>query len=221
MTTETKLETKEVDLHGVKVTLPVADADKLIAARDADKVKGRELLEKLGKLDADAAAAIAKANKAEEDKIAAEHMKKGEIDQARNTLTKEFRDREAKLSAKARDKHIAAIVSANDNVVKTAIDDIVDSLKSRTRYDLDTESVIVLDEAGQPLKDATGKPIEADAFFGTWLEKRPHYLLNKLPKGAGGEGSKTNVGKIITADAFEKLNPSEMTIFMRDGGKIA
>ncbi len=221
MTTELKPETKEVDLHGVKVALPVDVADKMIAARDADKAKGRELLEKLGKLDADAAAAIAKANKSEEDRVAAEHMKKGEIDQARNTLTKEFRDREAKLSAKARDKHIAAIVASNDNVVKSAVDDIVDSLKSRTRYDLDSESVIVLDEAGQPLKDANGKPIEADAFFGSWLEKRPHYLLNKLPKGAGGEGSKTNLGKVITAAQYGDMKPSEQAVFFRDGGKIA
>ncbi len=212
-------DTIKVDIHGVQVSLPKAEAEKLIAARDTDKVKLRELNEKLGKLDADAAAANAKANKAEEDRIATEHAKKGELDQARAILTKEHREREAKLSAKARDKHLAALVAGNDAVIKTAIPDIVDALRGRTVYNFDTESVTVLDEAGQPLKDSAGKPMEVDAFLGTWLEKRTHYLLDKNPKGPGGAGSKTNTGTLNAAQ-LEAMEPLQRAKFFSDGGKM-
>lgn len=221
MTTETK-DTVSVDLHGQKLELPKEMAEKIIAARDADKARLRELNEKLGKLDAEAAAAIAKANKAEEDRLALEHMKKGEVDKAKEMLTKEYKDRESKLAAKARDKHLAALVAANPNVVKSAVSDIVEALKGRTSYNLDSEAVVVLNADGSPQMNSEGKPLEVDAFLGDWLDKRPHYLLDKTPKGSGGEGTKGNTsGKVKTAAQIEELSPMEKAKFFADGGQLA
>ncbi len=224
MTTEgqQKPDTIEVDIHGVKVTLPRSDAEKIISGRDADKGKVREYNEKLGKLEADAAAAIAKAAKAEEDKAAAEHMKKGELDQARALLTKEYKDREAKLSSKARDKHLAALVASNDKIIKSAIPDIVEAMRGRTQYNFDTETVVVLDVAGQPQKDGDGNPMSVDSFISGWLEKRPHYLLDKLPTGTGGQGDKKQTsGKVITQSVFDSMEPRDRAAFFKDGGKVS
>lgn len=217
MTTEgqQQKDTVAVDIHGVKVELSKADADKLIAGRDADKLRAREYQEKLGKLEADTQAAMAKAAKSEEDRLALEAAKKGEMDQVRALMTKEHREREAKLSAKARDKHLAALVAGNANIAKTAVADIVDQLRTRTQYNFDTESVTVIDEAGQPLKSQDGKPVEVDAFLGTWLENRPHYLLDKTPKGSGGEGAKGSQGsKTVSAAALEAMAPLERAKFL-------
>ncbi len=222
MTTEGQTaQTKDVDINGVKVTLPIDIADKVIAGRDADKAKVRELNEKYGKLEADAAAAVAKATKAEEEKAAIEHVKKGEMDRATELLTKTHREREAKLSAKARDKHLAALVASNEKVIKSAIPDIVEQLKGRSRYDFDTETVIVTDAAGQPQKDTDGNPVGVDSFISGWLEKRPHYLLDKTQKGSGGQSGQRQTGTVYSNEQFEKLSPREAAKFFADGGKLA
>ncbi|MFA7301939.1 MAG: hypothetical protein WC069_06535 [Candidatus Shapirobacteria bacterium] len=215
-----KAETKEIDIHGIKVSVPLADAEKIISGRDNDKAKIREYQEKFGKLEADAAASLAKANKAEEDRLAIEHAKKGEVEQVRELMTREAKVREAKLSAKARDKHLAALVAGNDGVIKSAVPDIVEALRGRTQYNFDTESVTVLTEAGQPMLGDDGKPMEVDAFLGKWLEKRPHYTLDKSPKGSGGSGAKNQTGTVISETQFESMTPTQRAVFFKDGGKV-
>ncbi len=219
MTTET--ETIDVDINGVSVKLPKEIGEKVIKARDADKGKMRELNEKYGKLEADKTAAEVARQKAEDDKQAIELAKKGEVEQVRNLLTKDFKDRESKLSAKARDKHLAALVAGNENIIKGAIPDIVEALKGRTQYNFDTESVTVTDAAGLPQKDTDGNPVSVDAFISGWLEKRPHYLLDKTQKGSGGEGDKKQTGKVLTEEAFGSLSTKDKAKFFADGGKIA
>ncbi len=221
MTEQPKLETKDVDLHGVSVTLPADIADKIIQGRDADKAKFREQAEKYGKLEAEKAAAEAARVKADEDKVTLEMAKKGEIDGIKAMLTKDAREREAKLAAKARDKHLAALIGNNEKVAKSAISDIVEQLRGRTRYDFDSETVVVLDPDGLPAKDANGKLVEVDAFANGWLENRPHYLRDGTPKGTGAAGGQSATGKSISQAALLAMSPTEQGKFFLDGGSIS
>ncbi len=214
----------EVDIAGgVKIKLPKADAEKAIAARDAAKTALREAQERAGKHEADRNAADAARLKAEEDRAAAEHAKKGEIDQLRTLLTKGATEREAKISSTLRDKALIAAVRGVDRIVPGAVEDIVDQLRGRSRYDIDSDAVVVLDSAGQPLKDTSGKPVAVDAYIGEWLGKRPHYLLDGTPQGTGGEGGKKPVvGKIMTEAQAAGMSPLELAKHLQanPGSKI-
>ncbi len=218
MTTEVKLETKEVDINGVKIVLPVEQADKLIQARDAEKQSRKDQAEKYGKLEAEKAQAEAARAKAEEDKQAMELAKKGEIDQLKVFLTKASSEREAKLAASARDKHIAALVGSNEKIIKSATQDIVDQLKSRTKYDFDSDTVVVLDPDGLPAKGTDGKPMGVDSFLSGWLENRPHYLRDGSPKGTGAAGGVKQTGKVMSADAIAQMTPMDKAKYFADGG---
>ncbi len=147
--------------------------------------------------------------------------KKGEIDGIKAMLTKDAREREAKLAAKARDKHLAALIGNNEKVAKSAISDIVEQLRGRTRYDFDSETVVVLDPDGLPAKDANGKLVEVDAFANGWLENRPHYLRDGTPKGTGAAGGQSATGKSISQAALLAMSPTEQGKFFLDGGSIS
>lgn len=214
----------EVDLGSEKLSLPKDIAGKVIAWRDAQKQSTREIHERIGKIEADKQAAEAARLKAEEDKQAIEHAKKGEIDQVRELLTKQSREREAKLASHLRDKALRAAVASAPKVVPTAVDDIVDQLRARSRYDFDADAVVVCDEAGAPVKDTSGKPVAVDAFIGEWLTKRPHYVLDSTPPGSGAASGQSRAnGKTMTREAWEKWNaesPKAAAQFLTQGGKF-
>ncbi len=222
MTVETKaVETIEVDVHGIKIPLPKDQAEKLILARDADKASRRELADNLGKLTADKTAAEQARAKAEEDKQILEHAGKKEVEQIRALASKESADRMAKISAKLRDKHLAASLAAHHGIVSAAIPDIHDQLKNRLQYDAESDAVVVLDGAGQPQKDEAGKPVQVDTWIGDWLAKRPHYLLDKTAQGNGGTAVKTTTGKTVPAATFEAMTTREKALFCEAGGGIS
>jgi len=211
----------EVDIAGAKVSLPKDVAEKVILWRDTEKAARRDLLEKSGKLEADLSAKEAARIKSEEDKLAMEAAKKGEIEQVRAIMSRESKDREAKLAQKYLAKHLLAAVSSRKDVADTATDDIVDQLKQRSKYDFDSDAVVVLDEAGQPIKDEAGKLIQVDAWLGRWLEKKPHYLRDRTPVGSGAQGGKAASGKAISTAAFEAMPPREAAKFFADGGTLS
>jgi hypothetical protein len=209
-------ETMDVDVPGVgKLTLPKEQATKMIAARDAEKAERRVLSERMGAIEAEKAAAETARAKAENDRQAAEHAKKGELDKATELLTKGHREREAKIAGQLRDKALDAAVRAVARVVPAAVPDICDQLRARSRYDFDADAVVVLDAAGQPLKDEAGKPVPVDTWLGSWIEKRPHYLLDGTAAGTGAEGgSKTKpTAKAITEKQLGSMNPMERAKF--------
>lgn len=216
-----KPETIEVDLYGQKVALPKDQGEALIKARDADKARRRELDEKTGKLEAEKSAAEQARAKAEEEKSALAAMKAGEVEKAKEILTAQARERETRLSQKYLTKHLTAALAQRQDLVATAVDDIVDRLTRSTKYDLDSDSIVVLDEVGQPLKDESGKPVQVDSWLGKWLEKRPHYLRDKTPAGSGAAGGKPANGKSITKAQFEQMQPREAAVFFQQGGAIA
>lgn len=194
----------EVDLFGgVKIKLPEDEAKKVIAARDANKDELRKINEQLGALTQEKTAAEQKAAQAERDKAAAEAMKAGDITALKEIHTSELKAKEAKISGKLRDKALQALIGGNKLIVPGAVEDITEQLRARTAYNFDSDSLTVLDAAGQPLKDGSGNPLGADAFVGSWLEKRPHYLLDGTPPGSGAEGGGkpgNQPGKMTTAE---------------------
>lgn len=210
-------ETMDVDVPGVgKVTLPKDQATKLIAARDSEKASRRDLELRLGAIEAEKSAAEAARVKAENDRQAADHAKKGEMDKAAELLTKGHREREAKIAANLRDKALKAALATRPNVAPTAIDDIADQLRARSAYDVDADAVVVLDAAGQPLKDESGKPVPVDTWLDGWLEKRPHYRLDGTPKGSGAAGGTKGAAgtSTISASSLDAMTPLEKAKYL-------
>ncbi len=224
MTTEQKKEEApkmvEVDLGDSKLSLPEGEAAKIIQWRDAEKSAKRDLAGKYGKLEAEKAAAEAAKLKAEDDKQAIEHAKKGEIDEARAIMTRETDAKIKQLARSARDKHLAAMISSNDSIIKSAVPDIVEQWKAKTDYDFNSDSVVVLDSDGSPAKDKDGKPVQADAALAGWLENRPHYRRDGTQKGTGAASGTKPSGKSITKDDFKQMTPTDQGKFLNDGGKI-
>lgn len=215
--------TMEVDIDGLKVTLPKDQAEQLIAKRQATKDEQRKLNERLGALEAEKRTAEEKAAAAQREKEAAEALKAGDIKKLEEIHTSKLSAERAKLGAKLRDKGLAAVVAKAPKVVPSAVDDITEQLRARTQYDFDSDSVIVLNAAGQPQTDDSGKPVTLDSFIGSWLEKRPHYLLDSTPSGSGaaGGGKPPAAGKVITSAQFEALTPMEQAKHLAGGGGIA
>lgn len=215
------METIEVDIAGTKVSLPKDVGEKVINWRDQEKAAKRELSEKAGKLEADLQAKEAARVKAEEDKLALEAAKKGEIDQVRALMSRQEREKLDKLGQKYLAKHLLAAVAARKDVADTATDDIVDQLKQRSKYDFDSDSVVIVRPDGSPDVDESGKPVQVDAWLGKWLEKKPHFLRDRTPVGSGAQGGKAATGKTITAESFRTMRPSEAAKFFQDGGTVA
>lgn len=180
----------EVDTDGgVKVKIPRADAAKLITARDARKAKERATEEELGRFRAQVEAESAKARKAEEDKLAVELGKKGEVDKVRELMTAEHRKQIDSLAGMMAGDRVRAALASHPKILPAVIDDALALLKSRVRFDVASNSLIVLNEAGQPQTDKAGAAVKVDAFVADWLAERPHYLRDATPSGSGAEGS--------------------------------
>ncbi len=97
-------------------------------------------------------------------------------------------------------------------------------MRGRTAYDFDTDAVVVLGDDGKPMV-ADGKPVQADAWLAGWLEKRPHYLLDRTPAGSGGNAKGGKAGSTMTGEAWEAMNNNPEThakavAFLRDGGSL-
>lgn len=199
------METIEVDIDGLKLTLPKDQGEALIAKRQASKDELRKANERAGSFEAEKRTAEDKAAAAHREKEAAEALKAGDIKKLEEIHTSKLTAERAKLGAKLRDKGLAAIVAKAPKVVPTAVDDITEQLRGRTQYDFESDSLIVLDAAGQPQKDDSGKPMTLDSFIGSWLEKRPHYLLDSTPSGSGaqGGGKPPKGGSTITSSEYD------------------
>jgi hypothetical protein len=211
----------EVDLPGgVKIQMPKAEAEKVIAGRNALKAEARDAHEQLGRIKAEKDAAEAARVKAETQAQAAEAMKKGEVEKATELLTKTHRDRETKIAAQLRDKALKAAVASNADVIASAHDDIVDQLRQRSFYDFDADAVVVRDEAGQPIKDDAGRAKPVDAVLAEFLAKRPHYLRDRTNAGTGAAGErKGSEGKPTkTVAELAAMTPTDKAKFFEAGG---
>ncbi len=199
------MDTIEVDIDGLKLTLPKDQGEALIAKRQATKDESRKLGERLGALEAEKRTAEEAAAAAKRERDAAEALKAGDIKKLEQLHTEKLTAERTRTATRLRDKGLAAVVAKTPKLAPTAIEDVVEQLKARTQYDFESDSVIVLDAAGQPQKDDSGKPMTLDSFMGSWLEKRPHYLLDSTPSGSGATstGTPPKGGATITSREYD------------------
>lgn len=216
-------DTMDVDLPGgVKVTLPKADAQKVIAERDKRGAEYRALAEKVGAVEAAKAEAEAKAatetRRAQETELA----KKGEIDELRKLMTGDKDKALGALSSKLLRLQVSQVVATNARVVPESRDDVVSLLMSSSGFKLEGDSIKVVDADGKPLLDQAGQAIGTDAFIASWLEKRPHYLLDSTPSGSGAAGGiKRAPTKAISHAQVESMSPGDLAKHFAEGGTLA
>ena len=212
----------EVDIYGEKVKVSKERADKIIAMRQAGKAEVSELTRRLGSLEAEKSAAEQARAKAENDAAHAAAIKAGEIDKAREIAAKGANDKLSKLSSKYRDQALENQLRAMDGIVKEAIPDIVAQLKGSCNFNLDSESLEVMDAAGKPLLGDDGKPVQADAYMAKFLENRPYFRRASQAPGSGSSGSGKSPASVATmteAMAVE-VGAVKVAAFLNAGGKI-
>ena len=212
----------EVDLYGEKVTLPKERADKIIAGRQASKVEVGELNRRLGALEAEKTAAEQARAKAENDAAHASAIKAGEIDKAREIAAKGANDKLSKLSTKYRDQALENHLRNLDGIVKEAIPDIVAQLRVSCNFNLDAESLEVMDAAGKPAMGDDGKPMQADAFVSKFLENRPYFRTASKATGSGssGAGKSATTSATMTEATAKDMGAIQVAAFLNSGGKI-
>lgn len=207
---------KEVDLYsGVKLTLPEEVANKVIAARDADKAAARIVNDELATLKAKADAAEAAKLKAESEKQAIELAKAGDIKKATELLSKDSNATIAKLSEKYRDNALRSMVAGSSNLLKlpeaekqrSLIDDIMQQLRPSCQFDLKADTLVITGPDGNPILGSDGKPKSADAYVSEYLEARPYLRQPTQTQGSGSAGSgKSGSATLITRKEYDPKN---------------
>lgn len=213
----------QVDLPGgVSVKLPKADADKVIAGRQATKAEQATLNQRLGALEAEKNAEREARTKAETDAAHAAAIKSGEIDKAREIAAKSSNDKLAKLSTRYRDSALESLVRKVDGVVPDAVGDIVAQLKQSCSFNLDADTLEVTDATGKAAIGDDGKAISADAHIAKFLQTRPYFRLASAAPGSGHNGNppRANTGDSMPASAFQELGAVKGAAFLAKGGKI-
>lgn len=220
--TATQSETMEVDIPGgVKVTLPKDQAQKVIAERDKRAQDYRSLAEKVGAIEA--AKAQAEAQAAAETRRAqeVELAKKGEVDELRKLMTGDKDRAISDLSSKLMRLHVANAVATNPRVVPEARADAISLLMASAGFKLDGDTLQVVAADGKPLADQAGQAIGTDAFIASWLEKRPHYLLDSTPSGSGAKGGSARaIVKSISPAQMATMTPRDIGKHFAEGGTL-
>lgn len=213
----------EVDLPGgVKIKLAKDVAEKVIAGRQASKAEVATLNQKLGAIEAEKRAAEEARDAEKRAKEHAEAVRTGDVEKARELAAKGANEKLTKLATKFRDQALESRIRAVDGVVPEAVGDILTQLKGSCTFNVDTDTLEILDAAGKPVTGDDGKAIGADAYIVKFLETRPHFrVASQAPgSGAGSKGGAPATGAKMTGPDFEKLSPIEGAKFLKDGGTI-
>lgn len=189
-------ETIEVDVHGGKVTVAKDIGERMIAARDADKKRTKEISDELARVRATLEEEKKRLDQAEQDKAAKELASKGEVEKLKELLTKENKATVEKLASKYRDTHLEAMVARSGNFVKSKdaaenqrnISLAVQLLKASCTFDLAQDTLLVIDSAGRPVLGTDGKPKTADAFVSEFIESTPIFKQPTQGQGSGAAG---------------------------------
>lgn len=213
----------EVELGSFRIPLPEDQAKSLINWRDEQKAKQRENAEKLGQFE-QAAKAAAEAEKKARDEAEMSSLKaKGEVDEIVRRIREQEGSRVSALAAKYRDRALESLIARADGVLPEALADISRALSSSCNYDIESDSLIVLDAAGKPRVGADGKPIAAEVVIREFLDARPYFRKSVGSPGSGAQGGGKNLpapaAKITQAD-LEKLTPIQAANFFKDGGSV-
>ncbi len=189
----------EVDLPGGKIKLPKAAAELVIRGRDALKEENRKMAERLGAVDAERKNAEEMKRKAEEDKAMSEAAKAGEIEKVKQIATQQV----GRLADRYRDRALEGAIAKLPGILPQAVTDIAAQLRAGCRFDVESDTLIVIDAAGRPVTGADGKPMGVDAHINSYLEARPWFRAANATPGSGAQGAAANKGPIPTITQAE------------------
>lgn len=189
----------EVDLPGGKIKLPKAAAEAVIKARDSFKEENRKTNERLGAIEAEKKNAEDAKRKAEDDKAMSEAAKAGEIDKVKQIAGQHV----ARLAERYRDRALEGSIGKVAGILPQAVADIAAQLRACCKFDVETDTLVVIDAAGRPVSGADGKPLQVDAWINSYLEARPWFReANKTP-GSGATGGTDKQGVVPTITQAE------------------
>jgi len=190
----------EIDIPGgqkVEIT-DETTAKLIIAMRDALKSEAKEAREKLATIEQEAQkASKAKADAEAAAKAAAEQAEVQRLKQAgefEKAMELQKAQAEAKLSTIRTQlvrKDIHAMVASRDNVVKTAIPDIIEALANKFRLG---------DDGNLQTEDG----VAADAALEQYFSARPHLVVANLPAGS------PTTPKGVTSGLVTKITQAEL-----------
>ncbi len=190
----------DVDLHGVTVKLPKEQAEKVIAGRQAQKEELRKANEKAGAMDAERQAAAAKAEEATRNADMEKAAKAGEIEKVKELAGQHV----AKLADRYRDRAIESAIGKLGTVVPEAVADLIPQLRGSCKFNVETDTLEIVDGGGRPLTGQDGKPMTVDTFISSHVEARPYLRKASGTQGSGAAGGKgANGAKIPTMTVAE------------------
>lgn len=208
----------EVELQGgVKVKLPEEQAAAYAEARKKDKAEREELAKVAGAAKAEKEQEAQRRAQIEAEKAAIEAAKNGEIEKAKELLTKQTNEKVGKLAERYRDTHLRSQVASLPGLLKlpdagaqkALVDDVVAQLRGGCRFDMDSDTLQVIGQDGRPALAADGKPLQVDAWIGSFLEARPYLRQPTTAPGSGAAGSGGGKGGAasITKAALDAMPP--------------
>ena len=218
---------KKVDLDGVELELEDDIADKVIAARQAQKEKFRTLSEQVSSLSAKEAEAKAAAAQAAQEAEVAKLTSKGEFEAALKKATEQHGQTIGKLKANLKSTALKSAILKTPGVIQEAADDILSLIGTGCDYDLETGNLLVIGEGGRPRLDDEGKPLGVDAFLGEILDKRPYLRAASTAPGSGAGNGRPSTGQTVKTITLAEYNtrmrdPAQSTATVREiaAGKL-
>ena len=213
----------EVDLYeGLKVKLPKAEAEKVIAARNADKENRRKTAERLGALEAEKDAATRTARETAEKAEVERLQKAGEYEKARELLESNYRQRIEKLgNGRVRDAVSSALASLTDLIEDPkAREDLAAQLVHSCKFDAENDTVAVMGADGRIALGQDGRPIQVGDLVRRHIDERPYLRRASKTPGSGSNGNGQKAGaNTMTADEVLALEPKARAKFFAEGGK--
>jgi hypothetical protein len=209
----------DIDLPGgEKIAIDDEKTAKLIIAmRDALKADAREAHERLSKLETEAkATAKAKADAEAAAKAAQEQAEVNRLKQA-GEYEKAMELQKAQAEAQIHGmrsqlirKDLHAQIASRDDIVKTAVPDIVDALASKLK---------LTDDGSLAADDGTA----VDKVLESYFNARPHLVVAKLPAGntSPTRGVPAGTAKTMTSDQLRDLQVSNVQAYRETVDGIA
>lgn len=215
------IETMEVELlSGVKVMLPKEHALKEIEHRQRYKSDLRTQSEELGKIRAEKEAASASAEQAARKAEADIAIKAGEYEKAKEIMERSANERVGKLEKGYRHARLQALISGNSALIPEASKDIASALATSCRYDIESESLVVVDAAGKLRIGADGKPLSVDALVAEFTDSRPYLRKAATPPGSGADGKPAAKESSISKAQWSAMTGAQKSAFSIAGGKV-
>lgn len=213
----------EVDLYeGVKVKLPKAEAEKVIAARQAAKETQRKTIERLGALEAEKDAATRTARETAERAEVERLQKAGEFTKAQEILESRHRSQMEKVASRYAKTALAAEMASVADLIDDprAREDLSAQLASSCKFNLETDTVEVVGPDGRAALGLDGKPLKVGDLIRKHIDERPYLRRATQTPGSGstGDGRKP-AANTMTADQVMSLDPLARARFFADGGK--